>query len=123
MACFFKSLCYNVFMEFLRKNLPIIGILIIGLLAYVDNRFGRIDSRFGQMENRFGRLESELRAEIKDVRTELKVDIVAVRTELKEEIKAISHKLDTLILTISHQKQAHNLAPPKRQPSSKKPQP
>ncbi len=101
-------------MEFLRKNLPIItlGILIIGLLAYIDNRFGRIDDRFE-------RLATELRSEIKEVRTELKADIVAVRAELKEEIQAISHKLDTLILTISHQKQAHgkNFKKSKKSPS------
>ena len=95
-------------MEFLRKNIPIItlGILVIGLLAYIESRFGR--------------LETELRSEIKAVRTELKADIVAVRTELKEEIQAISHKLDTLILTISHQKQAHSVPPktPNQKPSS-----
>ena len=106
-------------MEFLRKNLPIItlGILIIGLLAYIDNRFGR--------------LETELRAEIKGVRTELKTDIAQVRTELKTDIAQVrieltarmdrmevrmdrtdakidrlSDKMDTLILSLSNRKPA-----------------
>ena len=82
-------------MEFLRKNLPIItlGILIIGLLAYIDNRFGR--------------LETELRTEIKEVRTELKTDIAQVRGEIKEvrteltaQISRLSDKMDTLILSL-----------------------
>ena len=95
-------------MEFLRKNLPIItlGILIIGLLAYIDNRFGR--------------LETELRAEIKGVRTELKTDIAQVRTELTArmdrmevrmdrtdaKIDRLSDKMDTLILSLSNRKPA-----------------
>ena len=82
-------------MEFLRKNLPIItlGILIIGLLAYIDNRFGR--------------LETELRTEIKEVRTELKTDIAQVRGEIKEvrteltaQISRLNDKMDTLILSL-----------------------
>ena len=95
-------------MEFLRKNLPIItlGILIIGLLAYIDNRFGR--------------LETELRAEIKDVRAELKTDIAQVRGEIKDvrteltarmdrtdaKIDRLSDKMDTLILSLSNRKPA-----------------
>ena len=95
-------------MEFLRKNLPIItlGILIIGLLAYIDNRFGRLETEL--------RTEiKEVRTEIKDVRVELKTDIAQVRGEIKEvrteltaQISRLSDKMDTLILSLSNRKPA-----------------
>ena len=95
-------------MEFLRKNLPIItlGILIIGLLAYIDNRFGRLETEL--------RTEiKDVRIEIKGVRTELKTDIAQVRTELTArmdrtdaKIDRLSDKMDTLILSLSNRKPA-----------------